>query len=110
MFVLRASDLARLETRGRLMHRKLHPFTPASLWDVGVVMAVLIAAVACCGLFFFSLGQVISAANNPNFTFGESENPWAHIATTGEGGHKTSPAVRSASLRQPPRPAKTPAF
>jgi hypothetical protein len=91
------------------MVRNPHPFTPTSPWDVGVVVAVLIAAVACCGLFFFSLHQVLSAGNSPNFAvvFGESENPWAHVAMTGEAGRKPRPTVRSAALHQP---AKTPAF
>jgi hypothetical protein len=86
------------------MNRNPHLFTAASRWEVGVVVAVLIAALACSGQFFLSVDQVLWAGDGPNFVFagGDSENPWAHLAVTGE----TSPAVRSASLR----PSKAPAF
>jgi hypothetical protein len=81
--------------------------SPTGLWDIGV--AVLIAAVVCCGEFFFSVDQVLSAANSPNFAFayGERANPWAQAAIAGEAARDTQPAVHRASLD---RPARTPTF
>jgi hypothetical protein len=91
------------------MNRNPYPFAAASRWEVGVVVAVLVAAAACCGQFFFSVDQVLSAGSGPNsvFAVGDGGNPWAHLAVTGNAGRETSPTVRSASLH---RAARTPAF
>jgi hypothetical protein len=91
------------------MVEKRDLMSPTSFWDIGVVVAVLIAAVVCCGEFFLSADQVLSAGNSPNFAFayGERENPWAQAAIAGAAAGDTQPALRSASLRHP---APTPAF
>jgi hypothetical protein len=91
------------------MNRNPYPFPAASRWEVGVVVAVLVAAVACCGQFFVSVDQVLSVGNGLTsvFAVGDSENPWTHLAATGTAGRETSPTVRSASLH---RAARTPDF
>jgi hypothetical protein len=88
------------------MHRKPHIFTLASLWDVWIVMAILVAAVVSYGAFFRSMEPVMTLANGAGFSgfYVEGQNPWAQTFVPGD---DTTTPVRTASTQQR---AKAPAL
>jgi hypothetical protein len=88
------------------MRRKPHIFTPTSLWDVWIVMAILVAAVVSYGAFFRSMEPGISLASGAGFSgfYVEGQNPWAQTFVPGD---DTTIPVRTASTQQR---AKAPAF
>jgi len=81
------------------MLRKPDLVTPISLWDVGVVMAVLVVAVVSYGAFFRSMETFMALGNDPGFWgfYVEGQNPWALTYLPGDA---TTTPVRTASTQQ----------
>jgi hypothetical protein len=68
------------------MDRKPQLFSPTSLWEAGVVMAVLVAVVVSYGAFFHSRERVATLGDNPGFSgfYVEGQNPWKQTYAPGD--------------------------
>jgi hypothetical protein len=86
------------------MDRKPQLFTPTSLWEAGVAMAVLVAVVVSYGAFLHSMETVVTLGDNPGFSgfYVEGQNPWQQTYVPGD---DTGPLRTAATQR-----ARVPAF
>ena len=68
------------------MIRSLRFSKAARLWNVGVAMAILVAAVVSIGVFIRSVDAAATLANGWDLSgfYAQGQNPWAHSLVPGE--------------------------
>ena len=91
------------------MIRKLNLFTPTSLWDVGIVVAILVACVVAFGAVLrpVETGTGLSDSADLWELYGEGQNPWARRFFPDETPPYAGAQVRTAATQ--PR-SKPPSF
>jgi hypothetical protein len=88
------------------MIRKLNLFTPTSLWDVGIVVAILVACVVAVGVVLAPVETRTGLADSADLwkLYSEGQNPWARPFFPDETPPYAGAQVRTAATQPRSKP------